>query len=484
MPLFVAGAARLRLLALSMLVSAATAPAFAQLDAQTHKLSRDIFQQLVEINTTDSVGSTTVAANAMAHRLLDAGFPKEDVLVLGPNDRKGNLVARLHGTGRAKPILLIGHLDVVEARRSDWSTDPFQFVEKDGYFYGRGTQDMKESDAVLVTTFIRLKKEGYQPDRDLILALTADEEGGSSNGVDWLLKNHRDLIEAGFVLNSDSGGVDLEHGKPLSFDVEAEEKLYSDYQLAATSPGGHSSLPVPDNPIYHLADALTRLQAYQFPFELNPVTRAYFERMTSLESGQISADMKGILQNPPDAGAIERLSAIPKYNATMRTTCVATRLSGGHANNALPQSAEAIVNCRILPGYSTEEIRQQLIQIFNQPRVSVRYVTNAGEVQDAASDAEAVPPMVLQLEVMQPLEKLVARMWPGIPVIPEMEAGASDGKITSEAGLPTYGLDGIAIDINDVRAHGKDERVAVDSYYQGVEFYYRFAKMLSGGKEE
>jgi acetylornithine deacetylase/succinyl-diaminopimelate desuccinylase-like protein len=213
------------------------------------------------------------------------------------------------------------------------------------------------------------------------------------------------------------------------------------------------------------------------------VTRAYFERMSTLESGRTSADMKGVLQNPPDAGAIERLSAIPKYNAIMRTTCVATRLSGGHANNALPQSAEAIVNCRILPGHSAVEIRQQLVHILNEPKVSVRYVTNAGEVQDTASDVKAVPPMVLQPEVMQPLEKLVARMWPGIPVIPEMEAGASDGKITSEAGLPTYGLNGIAIDINDVRAHGKDERVAVDSYYQGVEFYYRFAKMLSGGKE-
>ncbi len=248
----------------------------AQLDPQTKQLSRDIFQQLIEINTTDSVGSTTVAANAMAQRLLDAGFAKEDVLVLGPNDRKGNLVARIHGTGRAKPILFIGHLDVVEALRSDWTTDPFQFVEKDGYFYGRGTQDMKESDAILVTTFIRLKKEGYQPDRDLILALTADEEGGKSNGVDWLLKNHRDLIDAAFVLNSDSGGVDLEHGKPISFNVEATEKLYGDYQLTATNPGGHSSLPVPDNAIYHIADALTRLQAYTFPFELNPVTRAYF----------------------------------------------------------------------------------------------------------------------------------------------------------------------------------------------------------------
>jgi acetylornithine deacetylase/succinyl-diaminopimelate desuccinylase-like protein len=482
MPLVVAGASRLRLLVCCLLLSAATVPALAQLDAQTKQLSRDIFQQLIEINTTDSVGNTTVAAKAMAQRLLDAGFAKEDVLVLGPNERKGNMVARIHGTGRAKPILFIGHLDVVEALRSDWTTDPFQFVEKDGYFYGRGTQDMKESDAVLVTTFIRLKKQGYQPDRDLILALTADEEGGKSNGVDWLLKNHRDLIEAAFVLNSDSGGVDLEHGKAISFNVEATEKLYGDYQLTATNPGGHSSLPTPDNAIYHIADSLTRLQAYAFPFELNPVTRAYFARMSKLESGQTASDMAAILENPPVAEAVARLSATPKYNSTMRTTCVATRLSGGAANNALPQTAQANVNCRILPGHSQEEIRRQLIQIFNDPKVTVRYVTDAGEAMDTAGDSKAIPPTALQPEVMQPLEKLVAQMWPGVPVIPVMEAGASDGKITSLAGLPTYGINGIAIDIDDVRAHGKDERVPIDSYYQGVEFYYRYVIMLSGGK--
>ena len=314
--------------------------------------------------------------------------PKQDVVVLGPNDRKGNMVARIHGTGAAKPILFIGHLDVVEALRSDWTTDPFKFVEKDGYFYGRGTQDMKESDAILVTTFIRLKKSGFKPDRDLILALTADEEGGKSNGVDWLLKNHRDLINAAFVLNSDSGGVDLEHGKPVTFNVEATEKLYGDYQLTATNPGGHSSLPGPDNAIYHIADALTRLQAYTFPFELNPVTRAYFSRMSTLESGQTAADMKGILKTPPSLQAMKQLSLIPKYNATMRTTCVATRLSGGHANNALPQTASANVNCRILPSYSREEIRQQLIQIFHDPKVSVRYVNDTGEVRDTAPTAK------------------------------------------------------------------------------------------------
>jgi acetylornithine deacetylase/succinyl-diaminopimelate desuccinylase-like protein len=482
MPLVVAGAGWLRLFTCCFLLSAANLPALAQLDEPSRKLSRDIFQQLIEINTTDSVGSTTVAAKAMAQRLLDAGFAKEDVLVLGPNDRKGNLVARFRGTGRAKPILFIGHLDVVEALRSDWTTDPFQFVEKDGYFYGRGAQDMKESAAILVTTFIRLKKEGYQPDRDLILALTADEEGGKSNGVDWLLKNHRDLIEAAFVLNSDGGGVDLEHGKAITFNVEASEKLYGDYQLTAVNPGGHSSLPVPDNAIYHIADSLTRLQAYTFPFELNPVTRAYFTSLSKLESGQIAMDMAAIVQDPPAAEAIARLSLIPKYNATMRTTCVATRLSGGAANNALPQTAGANVNCRILPGHSQEEIHQQLIKIFDDPKVTVRYVSDNGDAKDTGGESKGIPPTTLQPEVMQPLQTVVAQMWPGVPVIPVMETGASDGKYTNEAGMPTYGINGIAIDIDDVRMHGKDERVAVDSYYHGVEFYYRYVTLLSGGK--
>jgi acetylornithine deacetylase/succinyl-diaminopimelate desuccinylase-like protein len=482
MPLVFAGAGWLRLLICCLLLSAATRHALAQLDPQTGKLSRDIFQQLVEINTTDSVGSTTLAANAMAQRLLDAGFAKDDVLVLGPNDRKGNLVVRVHGTGRAKPILFIGHLDVVEALRSDWTTDPFQFVEKDGYFYGRGAQDMKESVAILVTTFIRLKKEGYQPDRDLILALTADEESGKSNGVDWLLKNHRDLIDAGFVLNSDGGGVDTEHGKAITFNVQASEKLYGDYQLTAVNPGGHSSLPVPDNAIYHIADSLTRLQSYTFPFELNPVTRAYFTSLSKLESGQTATDMAAIVQDPPATEAIARLSLVPKYNATMRTTCVATRLSGGVANNALPQTAGANVNCRILPGHSQEEIRRQLVKIFDDPKVVVRYVSDTGEVMDTAEESKGIPPTTLQPEVMDPLQKVVAQMWPGVPVIPVMETGASDGKITSEAGLPTYGINGIAIDIDDVRMHGKDERVAVNSYYQGVEFYYRYVTALTGGK--
>ncbi|HVW77798.1 MAG TPA: M20/M25/M40 family metallo-hydrolase [Alloacidobacterium sp.] len=451
----------------------------AQVDPQTKQLAHDVFQQLIEINTTDSVGSVTAAAEAMQQRFLDAGFPKEDLYLGGPNDRKKNLVVRLHGTGEKKPILFIGHLDVVEARREDWTTDPFKFIEKDGYYYGRGTQDMKESDAILVTTFIRLKKEGYKPNRDLILALTADEEGGKSNGVDWLIKNQRPLIDAEYVVNPDGGGIDLQHGKAVDMDVDATEKLYGDYQLTALNPGGHSSLPVPDNAIYHIADALQRVQNYTFPFELNAITRAYFEKMSTLESGQTSADMKAILSPPPDKAAIARLSENPEYNSTMHTTCVATRLSGGHANNALPQTAQANINCRILPGHSLEEVRQELIRIINDPKVTVRYVDDAGGVFDVAPDRKQLPPAALKQEVIQPLDALVQKMWPGTPVIPTMATGASDGVYTNAAGMPTYGISGIALESDDVRAHGKDERLPVDSYYRGVDFYYQFVKALS-----
>jgi acetylornithine deacetylase/succinyl-diaminopimelate desuccinylase-like protein len=450
-----------------------------KLDPAIRQLSRDIFQQLIDINTTDSVGSTTVAAEAMRQRLLDGGFTKDDVVILGPNERKGNMIARLKGTGSGKPILLIGHLDVVEARREDWTTDPFKFIEKDGYFYGRGTQDMKSGDAIMVTTFIRMKKEGYKPDRDIILALTADEEGGKSNGVDWLLKNHRDLIEAEFVMNHDGGGVDLKNGKALSLDVDASEKLYADYQLVVTNPGGHSSLPVPDNAIYHLADALTRLQGYKFPFELNPVTRVYFETMSTVESGQTAADMKAILQTPPDQAAVDRLSSDPSHNSTMHTTCVATRLEAGHANNALPQKATANVNCRILPGHSREEIRQQLIGVFADPKVTVNYMNDAGEVFPSAPDAKALPPAAINPEVMQALHQVTGKFWPGVPVIPDMADGASDGVYTNAAGMPTYAISGIAIETNDLRMHGKDERVAVESYFIGVDFFYQFLRTLT-----
>ncbi len=451
-------------------------------EAAARKDAHDIFQQLIEINTTDSVGNTTVAAQAMAKRLLDAGFPSSDVQVLGPNDRKGNLVARLRGTatGGHKPILIIGHLDVVEARREDWTTDPFQFVEKDGYFYGRGTQDMKVNDAVLITTLIRFKREGFKPDRDIVVALTADEEGGTSNGVDWLLKNHRGLIDADFVLNADAGGILTEKGKPIDVEVEASEKLYADFQLTATNPGGHSSLPVPDNAIYHIANALTRLERSPFPFELNSITRAYFERVATVESKQNAADMQGILRTPPDAAAMARLSLDPHYNSTMRTTCVATRLTAGHANNALPQAAQAVVNCRILPGHAPEEIRQVLIRTFADPKVVVRYFDDkTGQLRDRAPEQPALSPIPPRPDVFQPLERIAREMWPGAPVIPDMENGASDSIYTNAAGLPSYGISGIAIDHDDIRAHGKDERVRVSSFYDGVDFYYRYLRALT-----
>ena len=454
----------------------------AQLDSADKQLARDIFQQLIDINTTHSSGSTTVAAQAMAKRLRDAGFPASDIVVMGPDSRHGNMALRYRGTGVHKPILLIGHLDVVEARRSDWTTDPFHFVEKAGYFYGRGTQDMKSDDAIWVADFIRLKREGYKPDRDLILALTADEEGGNANGVDWLIKNHRDLVNAEYVLNSDGGGVNTVNGKPLFVSMDGSEKLYGDYQLKVTNPGGHSSLPVPDNAIYHLTDALSRLEKYKFPFELNAVTRGYFGRMATIEHGQRAADMKAILQTPPDQAAITRLSEDPVFNATMRTTCVATRLDAGHANNALPQTAMANVNCRILPGHSREEVRQQLVKIFADPKLEVRYVGNDGQVMDRAPEKLGFAPVQLRPDVMQTLDKVAAQMWPGAPVIPTMSTGASDGIYTNAAGLPTYGISGTAIDMDDVRAHGKDERLGVQSYYSGVQFYYLFLKALTGGK--
>jgi acetylornithine deacetylase/succinyl-diaminopimelate desuccinylase-like protein len=475
--------ARAAMSAIVLLLFAGASPqAHAQeLDPASKQLAHDIFKQLIEINTTDSVGNVTTASEAMRQRLLDAGFPAADMQVLGPNDRKRNLVVRYRGTGKRKPFLIMGHLDVVEARREDWTTDPFEFVEKDGYYYGRGTQDMKVDDAIMVTNFIRLWKEGYKPDRDIILALTADEEGGKSNGVDWLLKNHRDLVDAEFVINPDAGGIDLEHGKPLIVAVEATEKVYSDFQLRATNAGGHSSVPRPDNAIYEITDALDRLQGYSFPVEFNPVTRTWFEKMAGRENAETGADMRAILAPTPDPAAIARLSKTPMFNSSLRTTCVPTLLSGGHAPNALPQAAQANVNCRIFPGHSPEEIRQQLIKIFAEPEITVKYMSDAGDVADTAPDRKPIVPPPPIPEVFKPLEQISAKFWPGAPVVPVMENGASDSIYTATVGIPSYGFSGIALEIDDDRAHGKDERVPITSYFQGVDFFYQYLKALSTG---
>jgi acetylornithine deacetylase/succinyl-diaminopimelate desuccinylase-like protein len=468
----------------ALLSAVAPAATLDSADPATMQLGHDIFKQLIEINTTDSVGSTTKAAEAMAQRLRDGGFAAGDISLLGPNPRKGNLVVRYRGKpgSKLRPILIIGHLDVVEARREDWTTDPFQFVEKDGFYYGRGTQDMKVSDAIVVTDFIRLRKEGYVPDRDLILALTADEEGGDSNGVDWLLKNHRDLIDAEYVLNPDGGGVSTDAGKPVAINVEAAEKLYADYQVVATSPGGHSSLPRPDNPIYRLTRALTVLEKTPFPFELNPVTRAYFTEMANVEAPARAADIRAMLATPPDLGAVARLSNDPTNNAKVHTTCIPTMQSGGHAVNALPQRAEVNVNCRILPGHSQEEIRLELVRLFNDPQLTVRYRNDAGELSDHGSDRAAMTPPPLRPDLMQALKKIGAKLWPGAPVIPEMENGASDSIYTMQANIPSYGVCGVAIDRDDNRLHGKDERVKIASFNDGLEFSYELLRALTGGK--
>ena len=469
---------RLSSLFIAPLVFLATANG--QLDNSTKQLAHDIFKQLIEINTTDSVGNVTTASEAMAKRFRDAGFPEKDIYIGGPNDRKKNLVVRLHGSGKLKPVLLIGHLDVVEARREDWTTDPFQFVEKDGYFYGRGTQDMKDEDAIMVTTMISFKKAGFVPDRDVILALTADEEGGNSNGVDWLLKNKRDLVDAELVLNTDDLTVWSEHGKILEVDVVASEKIYSDYELVVTDSGGHSSIPKPQNPIYELSQALIRLQQYKFPVELSDVTRAYYEQRAQSETGQRAADIRGLLGNPPDQGAVDRLSRDVIDNATLRTTCVATRLDAGHANNALPQRAEAIVNCRILPGHTKVETRETLRRITADPAIAVRYVSNAFNSSDIPPTTPVFTPQPLRSDVLDSVKKISQQMWPGVPVIPTMAEGASDGIYTSAVGIPTYIVAGVEIDRNDDREHGRDERVGVQSFYRGLEFWYQFLKTFAG----
>jgi acetylornithine deacetylase/succinyl-diaminopimelate desuccinylase-like protein len=444
----------------------------------TSQLARDILKQLIEINTTDSVGNVTTAAEAMAQRLRDAGFTENDLHVAGPNDRKKNLVVRLQGTGKRKPILFIGHLDVVEALRTDWTTDPFEFLEKDGFFYGRGTEDMKEGDAILVTNFIRLKKEGYQPDRDLILALTADEEGGSSNGVDWLLKQHRDWIDAKYCINLDGGEFEKEDGKRILAAIQASEKVYVDFQFESLNSGGHSSVPTPDNAIYHLAGALARLQSFSFPLHVNEVTRNYFERMAALTPGKRSADMRAVANEPPDPAAARRLSEVPYYNSLLHTTCVATMLSGGHAPNALPQTARANVNCRIFPGEDPQEILKTLQRVANDPKVKISIVSQIGP-DGKVVPVVPVPPSPLLPEVTAATEKTLSITWPGVPLVATMSTGATDGKYTRIAGIPTYGISCMFFDRNDDRSHGKDERVGVQDFYDGVAFNYKLIRELS-----
>ncbi len=439
--------------------------------SESHEqLARDIFKELIEINTTDTAaGSVSKAAEAVAARLLAAGFPQADVQLLGPDPRKRNLVARLRGNGTRRPILLLAHLDVVEARREDWTTDPFVFVEKDGYFYGRGTTDDKGMAAQLVANLLRLKREGFVPDRDLILALTADEEGGTFNGVQWLLANHRALIDAEFAIN-EGGGGNSRRGKYLTNEIQASEKVYQDFRLEVKNAGGHSSLPVKDNAIYRLSAGLARLAAFEFPVALNEVTRTYFERSAQVEpDAKTAADMRALAGAAPDLAAAARLAAQPYYNAMMRTTCVATLLEAGHATNALPQMARANVNCRILPGASPASVRDTLVQVLGDSQIAVSTV----------DEARPSRPSPLRPDILEVVETLTKQLYPGVIVVPIMSTGATDGLYLRNGEIPTYGIDGTFGDMDDVRAHGRDERVGVKQFFEGLEFQYRLIKALA-----
>lgn len=433
------------------------------------QLARDLLEELIEINTTHSSGNTTTAAEAMAAHLIAAGFPAEDVQVLGPKPNKGNLVVRFRGRAvDRKPILLLAHIDVVEADPADWTLDPFTFVEQDGYYYGRGTSDDKDEAAIHIANLIRLKREGFQPDRDIIVALTADEEGGTDNGVQWLLENHRDLIDAAYALNEGGGGA-MKNGQRISNAVQASEKVYQSFVLEVTNPGGHSSLPVKDNAIYRLADGLTRIRDYDFPVSLNAVTRVYFERSAAIEQGELAEAMRGVLADPPDADAVVYLSGTPFYNSRLRTTCVATMLSGGHAENALPQRARATVNCRVLPGETIESAQNALETAIGDDQVVITRV----------AEANPSPPSPLTAEVLGPIERITEELWPGVPVLPTMSTGATDGLFLRNAGIPVYGVSGLFSDIEDNRAHGQNERIFIRSFFEGQEFLYRLTKALS-----
>jgi acetylornithine deacetylase/succinyl-diaminopimelate desuccinylase-like protein len=438
------------------------------------QLAHDIYKELIEINTADSVGSTTVAASAVAKRLLDAGFPASDIFQGGPRADKGNLVLRYHGIGARKPLMLLAHLDVVAALKTDWSQDldPFVFTERDGYYYGRGTSDDKAMASIFIANLIRMKREGFVPDRDIILALTADEEGGPANGVRWLIANHKELIDAAYALN-EGGGGSLRDGKPFINSVGAAEKVSGNFTVSTANRGGHSSVPRDDNAITELAQALVRIGAFQFPVMLNPVTKAFFERTATIETPAVGAAMRAILANPSDAAASATLNADPRYRSMLRTTCVATMLSGGHARNALPQTATANVNCRMAPGHDPADVRAALLAAINDTGVKI----------SRAPTMERAAPSPLSPEIMGPIEKVTRDMFgPGVLVIPTMGTGATDSKYLRAIGIPGYGVSGLFGDPNDGRAHGKDERVLIKSYYDSEEFLYRLVKEMAAAK--
>ena len=458
----------------AILMSAATPLAAEGLNANQQR-AFDIYKELIEINTVTATGDTAKAAEAMAARLRTGGFPDADVHAFSPAPRKGNLVARLRGTGARKPILLVAHIDVVPASREDWSTDPFKLIEQDGYFYARGSGDDKYMAAAFIANLIRYRQEGYKPDRDIIVALETDEEilDKDALGIQWLLKNHRDLIDAEFALN-EGGGVGLKDGKPIRSSVQTSEKVSVSYELTVKNKGGHSSLPVKDNAIYRLAAGLTRLSTFSFPVNLNETTRAFFERTAQMEGGQVSEDLRALLSGQSDlaAAAAARLSAIPFYNAQLRTTCVATMLDGGNAINALPQLASAKVNCRVMPGEPVDGVKATLERVLADDQIAVKQI----------DQATISAPSALNEGIIGPITQLSAEFFPGAVVLPTMSAGATDGSYLRNAGIPTYGHSGLANDIGESRAHGRDERVLVKSFFTGNEYLYRLVKLLAGGQ--
>ena len=438
------------------------------------QLARDIYKELIEINTGVTTGNVTTAATAMAKRFRDAGIPEADIFVGGPRPEKHNVVARIRGRGgpnARKPLLLLAHLDVVEALKADWSPDldPFVFTERDGYYYGRGTADDKAMASIFVANAFRLKREGYVPDRDIIIALTADEESGPANGVDWLLKNHKELVDGALIINEGGGGT-LRNGKPLFNSVQATEKVTTNFTLRATNRGGHSSVPRADNAITALADALAKVGRHNFPVRFNEVTRAFFTGTADVEEPAIGRAMKAIVANPNDAQALATVSADPRYNAMLRTTCVATMLSGGHATNALPQLAEANVNCRLYPTDTVEVVRATFEKLINDTTVQVL----------VRSQRPPSPPTAMLPELMDPVAQITRDMWGNIPVIPVMSTGATDSRFFRALGVPAFGVSGLFSDPTvDARAHGRDERMRMQSYYEGQEFLYRLTKALT-----
>ena len=441
------------------------------------RLAHDVYRQLVEINTADTVGSVTKAAEAMAARFRAARFPAADIHLLVPAGKpaKGNLVVRYRGRAGStlKPLLLLAHLDVVAANRSDWPRDPFVLHEENGYFLGRGTADDKAMASMFVAMLLRFKEEGYVPDRDLILALTADEEGGDANGVDWLIATHKSLIEAAYALNEGGGGT-LDGNTPVLHSIQAAEKVPVNFTLTTLNSGGHSSVPRPDNAIYELVDGLAKLAHYQFPVALNEVTIAYFTQSASVEPHpDMATAMRALVANPADASAAATLSRDPRYASMLRTTCVATRLAGGHAYNALPQTATANVNCRIVPTSTAEDVRAMLGRVVSDTGITVTYTIPSKERFGAA-------PSTVEPELLSAMTALTKKMWGDIPVVPTMSTGATDGRMLRAAGIPTYGVSGIFSAAGETNAHGRDEKLRVKSYYDGLDFLDQLVRRLSG----